>query len=452
MNVAADKHKQIHLVSLGCARNQVDSEVMLGQLTGTGFGITTDPSQADVIIVNTCSFIEEAINESIDHILTLARYKKEGRCRQLIITGCLPERFREEIVATLPEVDLFLGTGAYDQIVAAVNGQFDGTGCLLPDPDTIPLGTDEITRKRSDPHLAYLKIAEGCSKHCTYCIIPKLRGRHKSRPQEAILAEAQALLADDVKELVLVAQDTTAYGHDLIPTANLDHLLDNLTKVVDQQIGQGNAWIRLLYGHPESIDERIIQGIALHSSVCSYFDIPIQHASTDILKKMGRRYNDDDLLRLYEKIRDIAPDAALRTTVIVGFPGETEQDFQRLYDFIHTVRFEHLGVFTYSDAEDLPSHLLPDHVASKLAKHRRNRLMEAQMKIAAEQNRKHIGKVMKILIEESPESHVYIGRTAYQAPEVDGVTYVHASNLKVGDFVQTRITDALEYDLIGEPI
>ena len=451
MNIAADTHKQIHLVSLGCARNQVDSEVMLGQLTGTGFSITTDPSQADVIIVNTCSFIEAAINESIDQILELARYKKEGRCRRLIITGCLPERFREDIVATLPEVDLFLGTGAYNQIVAAVNGQYDGTGCLLPDPDSIPLASPDILRKRTERHSAYLKIAEGCSKHCTYCIIPKLRGRHKSRPQEAILTEAGDLLADGVKELVLVAQDTTAYGHDLSPVTGLSVLLENLADRVARQTGQDNAWIRLLYGHPESIDEKIIRTIALTPGICSYFDIPIQHASNAILKKMGRRYEDRDLLRLFDKIRRTAPDAALRTTVIVGFPGETEQDFQRLYDFIQTVRFEHLGVFTYSDAEDLPSHRLPGHVALKLAEERRDRLMEAQMTIAAEQNRKQIGKVVKILIEESPESNVYIGRTALQAPEVDGITYVHAADLVVGDFIQARITDALAYDLVGEP-
>ncbi len=373
MNAMADTNQQIHLVSLGCARNQVDSEGMLGRLTQTGFSITHEPSQADVIIVNTCSFIEAAINESIDHILALARYKTEGRCRRLIITGCLPERFREDIIATLPEVDLFLGTGAYDQIVAAVNGQYDGSGCLLPDPDAIAQGEGDLARRPSVGHSAYLKIAEGCSKRCTYCIIPKLRGRHKSRPPEAIIAEAEALLAAGVKELVLVAQDTTAYGRDLTPAVKLEDLLDRLAGLTEQESNPDRAWIRLLYGHPESIDDNIIRTIASHSSICTYFDIPIQHASSGVLQKMGRHYRADDLLRLFETIRTIAPDAALRTTVIVGFPGETDRDFQQLYDFIHTVQFEHLGVFSYSDADDLPSHHLPDHVDQQVAQARRDR-------------------------------------------------------------------------------
>jgi len=452
MNAIAETNKQIHLVSLGCARNQVDSETMLGRLTRMGFRITSDPAQADIIIVNTCSFIEAAINESIDHILALARYKTEGRCRRLIITGCLPERFREDIVATLPEVDLFLGTGAYGQIVAAVNGQYDGSGCLLPDPDAISLGKEDLARRPSVGHSAYLKIAEGCSKHCTYCIIPKLRGRHKSRPPEAIIAEAKALLTAGVKELVLVAQDTTAYGHDLTPGVGLGDLLDRLARLSGQEFDCDQAWVRVLYGHPESIDDRIINTIASHASICSYFDIPIQHASSGVLKKMGRHYTTANLMRLFEKIRTIAPDAALRTTAIVGFPGETDRDFQELYDFIHMAQFEHLGVFTYSDADDLPSHHLPGHVEQQVAQERRDQLMTAQMAIASKQNRKQIGKVVQILVEESPERNLFVGRTALQAPEVDGVTYVHASQLKIGAFVQARITDALEYDLVGETL
>jgi ribosomal protein S12 methylthiotransferase len=450
--------RRIHLLSLGCARNQVDSEVMIGRLTRAGFSITSDPSRADVIIVNTCSFIEAAINESIDHILELAGYKTDGRCRQLIVTGCLPERFREKIVSALPEVDLFIGTGGYDRIVEAVNRQFDGSGCLLPDPDGIALRDEVLRRQPSVHHLAYLKIAEGCSKRCTYCIIPKLRGRHKSRPLASIVAEAETLLASGVRELVLVAQDTTAYGRDLTPAVGLGDLLDRLAQTVETQSAQmtaaargaDQAWIRVLYGHPESIDDHTIQAIASHSSLCSYFDIPIQHASATILKKMGRQYSDKDLRRLFEKIRTIAPEAALRTTAIVGFPGETERDFERLSAFIEEVRFDHLGVFVYSDADDLPSHRLPKHVDQQVARTRRDRLMKRQMAIATQKSRNQIGKVMQILIEESPEKNLFVGRSAFQAPEVDGLTYVHAPQLAIGDFVSARIVDALEYDLIGE--
>ena len=322
---------KVFLSSLGCARNLIDSENMLGRLKTTGAVIVDDPADAEAIIVNTCSFIESAADESIDTILELAKYKEKGNCRRLIVTGCLPERYREDIVEVMPEVDLFLGTGAFDRIVSAVDGYQDTSRCILPDPDLlVPAGAGE-PRVQTTAHMAYLKIAEGCSKHCTYCIIPRLRGRQKSRSPEDIVAEAQQLVQNGVKELVLVAQDTTAYGKDLEGPSNLSKLLESLAAIPPHPepcTGNGSAfepfWIRFLYGHPESIDDSVIRTVAHYANICSYFDIPIQHAGNTLLKKMGRHYSRDDLHRLIDRIRATLPEASIRTTVIVGFPGETD--------------------------------------------------------------------------------------------------------------------------------
>lgn len=450
-----EPNRQVYLASLGCARNQVDSEVMLGRLSQAGWRETDAPADADVIVVNTCSFIEAAIDEAIDTILALAQHKVDGRCRRLIVTGCLPERFREKIVPEMPEVDLFLGTGAFDRIVQAVEGGYDAAGCLLPDPDAIQVGEAEGLRTLSQSHSAYLKIAEGCSKHCTYCIIPKLRGRHKSRPAETIVAEARRLLRAGVKELVLVAQDTTAYGRELQPPTDLSRLLTLLAEAVQALApGAGGgppAWIRMLYGHPESIDAQIIRTVGRNPAICPYFDIPIQHAADGVLKRMGRHYTEKDLHRLFEDLRAQVPHAALRTTVIVGFPGETDRDFERLLAFVESVRFEHLGVFTYSDSEDLPSHKLNRHVSAKRARERYERLMAVQQGIAREHNQRQVGSVQAVLIETCPEAGLFAGRTALQAPEVDGITYVRAEKLPLGAFATVKLTEALEYDLIGEP-
>ncbi len=431
------------MVSLGCARNQVDTELMMGRLLGSGWQIIDDPELADVIVVNTCSFIRAAADESIDAILAMAQYKETGNCRRLIVTGCLPERYREDIVSTLPEVDAFLGTGAYDRIAEAVRHQTPG--CLLPDPDdTLPQAGDS-SRVLTAPHLAYIKIAEGCDRHCTYCIIPKLRGRQKSRPPEAIIAEAASLAARGVRELILVAQETTHYGHDRPEAVGLAELLERLAVTCPDQ------WIRFLYGHPESITDAVVQTVARHDNLCGYFDLPVQHASTRILRAMGRRYTADDLVRRFESIRRIVPGAALRTTVIVGFPGETDADVDQLADFISRVRFDHLGVFTYSDADDLPSHRLPDPVPAKTATRRLDRLMTLQAAISRENNRRYIGTVLPVLVEEAPEPGLLLGRTMFQAPDVDGLTVLHADFLPPGTVVRARIDDALEYDLIREP-
>jgi ribosomal protein S12 methylthiotransferase len=434
----------IHFVSLGCARNQVDSETMMGRLARAGHHMTDDPAAGEVIIVNTCSFIESAINESIDTILELAKYKTSGSCRRMIVAGCLPERFQQEIADELAEIDIFLGTGAFDKIVEAVDSETEPQTCILPDPDVVGLVEDGARRIRSIPHMAYLKIAEGCDKHCTYCIIPKLRGRQKSRLQEHILTEAATLIQTGVKELVLVAQDTTAYGRDLDLSGGLSGLLQALSELSNE------IWIRVLYGHPNSIDTDVIRTIHEAPNICSYFDIPIQHASGAVLKRMGRHYSDGDLFDLFKTIRTLSSSACLRTTLIVGFPGETDTDFDTLMRFVERVRFDHLGVFMYSDSEDLPSHKLSGHVSEDVAKTRYDTIMSRQATISLENNRKYIGRTIQVLVDEMPEENVYIGRAVFQAPEVDGVTFIHAGELRVGSFADVRITDALEYDLIGE--
>ena len=437
---------KLHLVSLGCAKNLVDSEIMMGRLVKSGWGYTPHPEEADIIIVNTCSFIESAVNESIDTILELARYKQTGVCRRLIVAGCLPERFREKIVESLPEVDVFLGTGAFNKIEKAANGSLDSDSCCLPDPNSITCRHQESLRIRSSAYMAHLKIAEGCNRHCTYCILPKLRGKQKSRYPEDLVAEARSLISSGVKELILVAQDTTHYGSDLQPPVSLSRLLGKISELSD------GIWIRILYGHPESIDENVIRTIAEHRNICSYFDIPIQHASNRILKQMGRNYSSDDLRRLFDKIRISIPDAALRTTTIVGFPGETDEDFKKLFTFIKDICFDYLGVFTYSDAEDLASHKLHHHIPENVAMDRYNRLMSSQREISSKNNRKHLHKVYDVLVEETDKNNRFKGRTFFQAPEVDGVTQILSQQLQIGSFVSVRIENTFEYDLAGKVV
>ena len=437
---------KLHLVSLGCAKNLVDSEIMMGRLIKAGWAHTPHPEKADIIVVNTCSFIESAVNESIDTILELARYKQAGVCHRLIVAGCLPERFREEIIESLPEVDVFLGTGAFDKIEKAANGSLDADSCCLPDPNSITFRHQESLRIRSSAYMAYLKIAEGCNRYCTYCILPKLRGKQRSRFPEDIVAEARSLISSGVKELIIVAQDTTHYGSDLQPTVSLSRLLGEISELSE------GIWIRILYGHPESIDEDVIRTIAEHPNICSYFDIPIQHASNSILKKMGRNYSSDDLRRLFDNIREFIPDPALRTTAIVGFPGETDGDFKKLLTFIKDICFDHLGVFTYSDAEDLPSHRLHRHIPENVAMDRFNRLMSVQREISSKNNRKHLHNVYDVLVEGTDENHRFKGRTFFQAPEVDGMTQILSQQLQIGSFVSVRIEDTFEYDLAGKVV
>jgi ribosomal protein S12 methylthiotransferase len=419
---------------------------MLGQLVKAGWSITPEADDADVIIINTCSFISDAVDESIDTILELARHKKNGICKRLLVTGCLPERFREDLAKSLPEVDIFLGTGAYYQVAEVLSESLkkNSKTCLLPDPDKIPFRKSDIPRIRTSGTYSYLKIAEGCSKHCTYCIIPKLRGKHRSRLTDDILHEARQLIGSGAKELTLVAQDTTFYGKDLSPPTSLAELIEKLS-VISEDI-----WIRFLYAHPESMDINLLKSVAAHKNICSYFDIPIQHASDSILKKMGRGYTREELRSLFGLIRSTIPDAALRTTVITGFPGETEKEFEILLDFLEEVRFDHLGVFTYSDSEDLPSHDLNDHINQDTKNKRQDILMRRQADISRAINVKHIGKTYPVLVERETEEGGWIGRTFFQAPEVDGFTFISAEKLQIGNFALTKITNAFEYDLAGE--
>ncbi len=438
--------KSIYIETLGCARNQVDSEMILGQFKKAGWTLTDNPDQAEIILINTCSFIEDAINQSVDTILELAQFKQKGRCRRLIVAGCLPERFREEIVKTMPEADCFVGTGALDKILAIAQGSIKTDGCLLSKPELISVKTDPSERFVSSTASAYLKIAEGCNRHCSYCIIPQLRGALKSRHIQDIATEMRMLIKKGIKEINLVAQDTTGYGVDLSPPTNLSALLDVLAPIV-----AGNR-MRILYGHPSSIDISFIKTVAAHMNICSYFDIPIQHSSQSVLKRMGRHYDTEALYNLFANIRTHIPDAALRTTVIVGFPGETDDEFEELLNFIKMIRFDHIGAFIYSDADDLPSHRLSDHIPKKLARSRHDYLMAVQKTLSERNNAKYIDKIFSVLVETTPEDRLYIGRTAFQAPEVDGITYIRSANLEIGSFADIKITDTLEYDLVGETL
>ncbi len=437
--------KTVYIESLGCARNQVDSEMMAARLAEAGWHLAQEPEEAEVIVVNTCSFIESAADESIDTILALAEHKVRGTCRRLIVAGCLPERYRGESADALPEVDLFLGTGAYDQVVAAVRGGMARGTCLLPDPDGIDIQSP-VSRRPFQSHAAYLKIAEGCNRHCTFCVIPKLRGRQKSRDPEAILGEARFLIQNGVREITLVAQETSAYGGDLGTGVDLAGLLARLAPL------DPTVWIRFLYGHPQTLGDTLLRTVARFDNICPYFDVPIQHASDRILRAMGRGYSGADLDRLFLRIRASVPDAALRTTVLVGFPGETERDIDAVVRLMDRVRFDHLGIFAYSDAEDLASHPLADHVASEIARKRLERLMALQRRISRERLERYEGECLPVMVEKDAEPGIYLARTKFQAPEVDGCVLVRSqAQLLPGTMLPVRITETLDYDLMAEP-
>ncbi|MCP3874145.1 MAG: 30S ribosomal protein S12 methylthiotransferase RimO [Desulfobacteraceae bacterium] len=440
----------IFLETLGCSRNQVDSEIMLGKLVANGHSVTDDPSCAHVIIVNTCGFISTASDEAVDVILDMAKFKERGICEKLIATGCLAQRYKddEDLVATLPEVDAFLGTAACDYIVDAIENKETKTLTLFPDPNKRKfqdLSGQSGQRELITKHFSYVKVSEGCNRKCTYCIIPQLRGAQRSRPKEDICKEAKALVSKGVKEIILTAENTTDYGQDLPDGAGFETVLKALSTHLEK-----SSWIRFLYTHPKTLSEPIIQAVKNSKNICSYYDVPIQHAASKILKKMGRPYTREDLYTLFKIIRKIDPDAALRTTIIVGFPGETDQDFAALMTFIKDIKFDHLGVFTYSDSDDLKSHLLKDHVPSDIAEKRHDMIMATQAKISEKLNEKYIDKTFDVLVEENPEQGVYLGRTMFQAPEVDGLTFIYADGLEIGTFVNVRINQCFEYDIAGE--
>lgn len=433
-------------ISLGCDKNLVDSEVMLGLLDQAKFQIVDDEAEADVIVINTCCFIHDAKEESIQTILEMAEYKKEGKLRALIVTGCLAQRYRDEILTEIPEVDAVLGTNGYDQIVDAIREALDGNGRVnVPELDSLPV----VKAKRlvtTGGHFAYLKIAEGCDKHCTYCVIPKIRGNFRSVPMEQVVAEAQSLAEQGVKELILVAQETTVYGKDLYGEKSLHKLLRELCKISKIR------WIRILYCYPEEIDDALIRVIKEEEKICHYLDLPIQHASDDILKRMGRRTSKAQLIETIEKLRAEIPDITLRTTLITGFPGETKEQHEELMAFVDEMEFDRLGVFTYSPEEGTPAAVMDDQIPEEIKEERQAELMELQQEIVFARAEKMIGREVLVMIEgKVADENVYVGRTYQDAPNVDGLIFVQTDvELITGDFAKVKVTGALEYDLIGE--
>lgn len=436
----------ILFISLGCDKNLVDSEVMLGLLDKKGYKIVDEESEADVIVINTCCFINDAKEESVQTILEMAEYKKEGRLKALVVTGCLAQRYQQEILDEIPEVDAVLGTTSYDKIVEAVEEALAGNGHVeLADINALPL----VEAKRlvtTGGHFAYLKIAEGCDKHCTYCIIPKLRGNYRSVPMERLLKDAEDLAAQGVKELILVAQETTVYGQDIYGEKSLHKLLKELCKI------SGIQWIRILYCYPEEIDDNLIQVIKEEPKICHYLDLPIQHASNDILKRMGRRTSKEQLVEIIEKLRREIPDISLRTTLITGFPGESEANHEELMEFVDEMEFDRLGVFTYSPEEDTPAADMPEQIEESVKEDRQAELMELQQDIAFDKAEDMVGSEVLMMVEgKVADENVYVGRTYKDAPNVDGLIFVHTdAELITGDFAKVKVTGALEYDLIGE--
>ncbi len=437
---------KILFISLGCDKNLADSEEMLGLLTGSGHEIVDSEEEAEAIVVNTCCFIHDAKEESINTILEMAEYKKSGICQVLIVTGCMAQRYKEEIVQEIPEVDAVLGTTSYDDIVQALNEASAGKHFEeFKDINFLPedSGRRVIT---TGGHFGYLKIAEGCDKHCTYCIIPSLRGNFRSVPEERLLAQAEYMASQGVKELILVAQETTVYGTDLYGKKTLHLLLKKLCQI------KGIRWIRILYCYPEEIYDELIQVMKEGKKICHYLDLPIQHCSDRILKRMGRRTSKAQLVEIITKLRKEIPDIVLRTSLITGFPGETEEDHQELMEFVDEMEFDRLGVFTYSPEEDTPAATMKDQVPEELKEERRDEIMELQQEISLDKGNQRIGQEMLVMIEGkvSGES-AYIGRTYMDAPKVDGYMFVQTGELMVtGDFAKVRVTGALEYDLIGE--
>ena len=436
----------ILFISLGCDKNLVDTEVMLGLLAQKGHQMVDSEEMADVIVVNTCCFIHDAKEESIQTILEMAEYKKEGTLKALIVTGCLAQRYKQEILDEIEEVDAVLGTTSYDKIVDAIDEALKGHKSLeLQDIDALPV----VESKRlvtTGGHFAYLKIAEGCDKHCTYCIIPKIRGNFRSVPMERLLKEAEELVSQGVKELILVAQETTLYGKDIYGEKSLHILLKELCKI------SGLRWIRILYCYPEEIYDELIQVIKEEDKICKYLDLPIQHACDDVLKRMGRRTSKAQLIEIIEELRREIPEIALRTTLITGFPGETQEQHEELMEFVDTMEFDRLGVFTYSPEEDTPAANMPNQIDEEVKEDRQAELMELQQEIAFELAENKIGQEVMVMIEgKVADENAYVGRTYMDAPNVDGLIFVETNEeMMSGDFAKVKVTGALEYDLIGE--
>ena len=433
-------------ISLGCDKNLVDSEVMLGLLAQKGYQMVDSEEMADVIVVNTCCFIHDAKEESIQTILEMAEYKETGRLQAMIVTGCLAQRYKQEILDEIEEVDAVLGTTSYDKIVEAIEQALAGKKSMQLGELTALPQTDANRLLTTGGHYAYLKIAEGCDKHCTYCIIPKIRGDFRSVPMEQLVKEAESLVRQGVKEIILVAQETTLYGKDIYGEKSLHLLLKELCKI------NGLYWIRILYCYPEEITDELIQVMKEEKKICHYLDLPIQHASDAVLKRMGRRTSKAQLIEIVQKLRQEIPDIALRTTLITGFPGETQEQHEELMEFIDEMEFDRLGVFTYSPEEDTPAALMPDQIEESVKEDRQAELMELQQEIAFDLAESRIGQEVVVMIEgKVADENAYVGRTYMDAPNVDGLIFIETEEeLMSGDFVKAKIVGALEYDLIGE--
>ncbi|MFV9509780.1 30S ribosomal protein S12 methylthiotransferase RimO [Tepidibacillus sp. LV47] len=443
----ARKKQKVAIVTLGCEKNLVDSEIMSGLLEKNGYNIINEKEDADVIIVNTCGFIDASKEESINTILDMADYKTTGKLKSLIVTGCLSQRYKEILMEEMPEIDALVGTGEFDRIVEVIKESLEGKKPIyIGNP--IFSYEQNLPRKRSTPfYSAYIKIAEGCDNSCTFCVIPSLRGKFRSRGIPSIVNEAKDLVNQGVKEISLIAQDTTNYGMDKYGRIMLPELIEELSKI------EGLDWIRLHYLYPGYFTDELIDAFATNPKLCKYIDMPLQHSEDHILKKMLRPGRQTDIRNLIHKIRSRIPDVALRTSIIVGFPGETEEDFEHLIDFIKEIRFDRLGVFTYSEEEGSPASRLPNKIPQEVKEKRANILMEVQREIAKERNSRFVGKELDVLLEKyDEENKVFIGRTQYDAPEIDGEVFVSNIKANIGEIVKVKVTHSFEFDLFGEGI
>lgn len=439
----------VAFTSLGCDKNRVDSEVMLGILCKNGYRIVIDEKEADIIVINTCCFIKDALEESIETILEMAEYKKTGRCKGLIVAGCLGQRYEKEIFQEMPEVDAVIGTASYESVAKIIERILNGENNIKELVDINTAMTESNAKNRmisTANYYAYLKISEGCDNHCTYCVIPQIRGRHRSRTIESLVEETEILAKQGVKEIVIVAQDSSIYGRDLYGESKLHILLEKLCEI------EGIEWIRLLYCYPETLTEQTIQVMAKQPKICHYIDLPIQHGSDTVLKRMGRKSTQSILKQKITKLRQAMPDIAIRTTFIVGFPNETEQEFQELIDFIKEIRFDKLGVFTYSQEEGTPAASMENQIEEDVKQKRKDIAMEVQKAISAQHCESKIGSIKQVIVEgKLPEQDIYCGRTMKDAPDIDGLVFFSSKQeLISGDFVKVFIKQASDYDLIGE--
>lgn len=435
----------VHIVTLGCSKNDVDSSMMYSLLDKNKYQMVNEPSQADILIVNTCGFIDAAKEESIDTILESVEYKNEGRCKKVLLSGCLAQRYPEELIKEIPEIDGIIGTGNIDYINELLDRSLAGD--LFIKTDNLNSAYIEGIRKEKVNTTEYVKISEGCNNNCSYCIIPSLRGKNRSRKIEDIYSEVEYLVSKGAREIILIAQNTTDYGIDLYSKYSLANLIKEISKIKDLK------WIRVLYLYPDHFTDDLIEEFKNNQKLVNYVDMPLQHISDDVLKKMNRKTSKEHIIKTLKNLRKSVPDIVIRTTFIVGFPGESDDDFNQLVDFIKDIKFDKLGVFEYSKEEGTRAASLDEQISDSIKEERKNEIMAIQSEISAEILSKNIGKRLEVLIEEEVDAENYVGRTYMDSPEIDGVTYVHsAKNLEIGSFVQVDVVDSLDYDLVGEII